>query len=122
MSVRQVLSLYLIQKVILMKFFIAVDHNEQTVDLLTEDDLIEQYDLDCEEVEEITNEVERIGELASLADVEIAWDRSDAVSLIAEELIDMDIEGVDDVLLGYANMLKKIAENPTWDELILKYS
>lgn len=105
-----------------MKFFIAVDHNEQTVDLLTEDDLIEQYDLDCEEVEEITNEVERIGELASLADVEIAWDRSDAVSLIAEELIDMDIEGVDDVLLGNANMLKKIAENPTWDELILKYS
>lgn len=104
-----------------MKLFIAIDKNDQTVNLLTEDKLIEHYDLDRDEVQEINNEVKRIEELAYLADVEIAWSREDAVSLIAEELNYMDIEGVDDVLLGYSDMLKKIAENPVWDELILKY-
>ncbi len=103
-----------------MLHFIAIDTDEKSVDLYTEGEFKEKYgDDDLEDIEAISDDVERATALADCFGCSIAWCRDDAIDEIISEIETLSVEDGDgEEVADLAKMIVKVAGNDFWDLLI----
>ena len=103
-----------------MKHFIAIDLENFTVDLYTEDSFIKEKK--AEEIPEIDgyeSAADRLTDLVHMNYCEIAWDRYDAVSIILGEIETLAVDEDDGPdLVKLAKMLVEIGESNWWDPIL----
>ncbi len=103
-----------------MMHFIAIDLENFTVDLYTEDSFINEKK--AEEIPEIDgydSADDRLTDLVQMNYCEIAWDRYDAVGIILDQIETLAVDEDDGPeLVKLAKMLVTIGENTWWDPIL----
>lgn len=102
-----------------MNHFIAVNLWENTVDLFTEEEFLEQTGSKPLKEEDYLSPADRIGELLENNDCQVAWCRDDAIKLILDEIEVLSAEdGDSEQIADLAKLIVRIAENNWWDMII----
>lgn len=103
-----------------MLHFIAIDFENFTVDLYTEDSFTKGKK--AEEIPEIDgyeSASDRLTDLVQMNDCEIAWDRYDAVGIILGQIETLAVDEADGPeLVKLAKMLVVIGESNWWDSIL----